>query len=120
MPPRPAPAVVVVSADTPWADHDGNTFIVPAGWKVATLDTLTVLTSPEGNSHVALFDTAAADNEAARDAGWKAYNTDAKWPLLDTSATSRRACTPSSRRRARPRRSAASVSNRATWRVALG
>jgi CubicO group peptidase (beta-lactamase class C family) len=81
----PAPAAKVVSGDTPWADTDGNTFIVPDGWKVQTSDTMTVLTAPEGDSHVAFVDVSAASNEAARDAGWKIYKPDAKWPLLATS-----------------------------------
>jgi len=80
------PAVVekVVAADTPWADTDGNTFIVPAEWKVATRDTMTVLGAPEGDSHIAFVDVSAATSEAARDAAWKAYKPDATWPLLTT------------------------------------
>jgi CubicO group peptidase (beta-lactamase class C family) len=80
----PAPAVKVMSADTPWADTDGNTFIVPAEWKVTTRDTMTVLTAPEADSHIAFVDVSAAGNDAARDAAWKAYKPDAKWPLLTT------------------------------------
>lgn len=78
------PAEKVVSGDTPWADTDGNTFIVPDGWKVRASGTMTVLTSPEGDSHLALVDVSAASNEAARDAAWKAYKPDAKWPLITT------------------------------------
>ena len=44
------PTVKVASGDTPWTDTDGNTFIVPDGWKVPTLDTTTAVTAPEGDS----------------------------------------------------------------------
>jgi len=81
-PPAAAPTVKVVSGDTPWADTDGNTFIVPDGWKVATLDTMTVVTAPEGDSHIAFVDVSAPSQEAALAAGWKAYKPDAKWPLI--------------------------------------
>jgi CubicO group peptidase (beta-lactamase class C family) len=80
----PAPVGKVMSADTPWADTDGNTFIVPAEWKVTTRDTMTVLTVPEGDSHIAFIDVSAGSNDAARDAAWKLYKPDAKWPLLTT------------------------------------
>jgi CubicO group peptidase (beta-lactamase class C family) len=81
------PAEMVITGDTPSADTDGNTFIVPDGWKIRASGTLTVLTSPEGDSHLALVDVAAASNEAARDAAWKVYKPDATWPLITTSDT---------------------------------
>lgn len=80
----PAAVEKVVAADTPWADTDGNTFIVPAEWKVSTRDTMTVVGAPEGDSHIAFVDVSAATSEAARDAAWKAYKPDATWPLLTT------------------------------------
>ena len=73
-----------MTGDTPWADTDGNTFIVPAEWKVSTSGTMTVLSAPEGDSHIAFVDVSANTNDAARDAAWKAYKPDAKWPLLTT------------------------------------
>jgi len=79
-----APLVKTVVEDTPWTDGDGNTFIVPAGWKVTTFEAMTVLTAPEGDSHVAFVNVSAATPEAARDLGWKTYKPDAKWPLLTT------------------------------------
>ena len=82
---QPVPAGKVVSGDTPWADSDGNTFIVPDGWKVSTTGAMTVLTAPEGDSYLAFIDSPAASADAARDAGWKLYKPDAKWPLLATS-----------------------------------
>jgi CubicO group peptidase (beta-lactamase class C family) len=46
---------------------------------------MTILTAPEGGSHIAFIDVTAPDNDAARDAGWKAYKPDAKWPVLNAS-----------------------------------
>src|SRR5579883_534141 len=73
---RPAPPAVperVLAEDTPMTDHDGNAFIAPAEWKVSTGDAVTLLTAPEGDSHVAIVDVTAPSNEAARDAAWQAY-----------------------------------------------
>jgi CubicO group peptidase (beta-lactamase class C family) len=72
------------SSDTPWADTDGNTFIVPAGWQVSVTDAMTVLTTPEGDSHVAFIDTSAPTQEAALAIAWKAYKPGATWPLIAT------------------------------------
>src|SRR2546429_650416 len=69
----------VMSGDTPAADSDGNAFIAPDGWKLATSGAMTVLTSPEGDSNLALVDVSAASNDAARDAAWKVYKPDARW-----------------------------------------
>ncbi len=88
-PTAPTPTTPVadktMATDTPYADSDGNTFIVPAEWKVSTTGTMTVLTAPEGDSRLAFVDATAATSEAARDAAWKAYKPDAKWALLATS-----------------------------------
>ncbi|HEY1547020.1 MAG TPA: serine hydrolase domain-containing protein, partial [Kofleriaceae bacterium] len=73
-----------VNGDTPWADTDGNTFIVPDGWKVSATDTMTVVTAPEGDSHIAFVDTAAPTDAAALAIAWKSYKPDAKWPLIAT------------------------------------
>ncbi len=82
---RPAPTEKLVTVDTPWADTDGNTFILPAGWKASTRGTLTIVSPPEPGAQIAFFDTTAETAEAARDAAWKAFMPDAKWPLLTTS-----------------------------------
>src|SRR5215831_17276218 len=87
-PPRtsaPAATAKVMTGDTPSADLDGNTFIVPDGWKFETYAAMVVISPPEGDSHLALVDVAADSNEAARDAAWKVYKPDATWPLLSTS-----------------------------------
>src|SRR3569623_2980679 len=80
--PVAAPTVKIAAGDTPGADTDGNTFIVPDGWKGATLDAMTVVSAPEGDSHVAFVDVSAPTSEAALAAGWKAYKTAAKWQMI--------------------------------------
>lgn len=84
--PRPATAakVLVATGDTPATDLDGNTFLLPDGWKLETFDAMVVISPPEGDSHIALVDIAADSPEAARDLAWKAYKPDAKWPVLAT------------------------------------
>src|ERR1043166_5163666 len=82
--PIAAPAVArkVMSGDTPAADLDGNTFIVPDGWTFETSNAMVLITPPEADSHLAIVDVAAESSDAARDAAWKVYKPDAKWPLL--------------------------------------
>ena len=80
--PAKAPVVKVMTGDTPAADLDGNTFIVPDGWKLETSDAMVLITPPEGDSHFAIVDTTADSSDAARDAAWKVYKPDATWPLL--------------------------------------
>ena len=77
----------VMTGDTPATDLDGNTFIVPDGWKLETSDALVLVSAPEGDSHLAIVDTAADSNDAARDAAWKIYKPDATWPLLAANDT---------------------------------
>src|SRR5664279_6608125 len=67
----PTPTVAVPSTtektlaeDTPSTDTDGNTFIAPAGWKIGARDTLTILTAPDSDSRIAMFDTTAPSAEA--------------------------------------------------------
>ena len=63
----------VVSADTAKVSPGGATFKVPAGWSVETAKDLEVLTPPETDTHVAIFDAgAAADANAAVRAAWVA------------------------------------------------
>ncbi len=83
-PQAPAANAKTVSGDTPWADTDGNTFIVPDGWKVSSADAMTLLAPPEGDSHIALVDASAPTSEAALAIAWKAYKPAATWPLIAT------------------------------------
>jgi CubicO group peptidase (beta-lactamase class C family) len=82
VPTKPPAVAKVMSGDTPSADLDGNTFIVPDGWKLETSDAMVLITPPEGDSHLAIVDITADSSDAARDAAWKVYKPDAKWPLL--------------------------------------
>lgn len=64
----------VVSADTAKVSPGGATFTVPAGWSVETAKDLEVLTPPETDTHVAIFDAgASADAKAAVTAAWVAF-----------------------------------------------
>src|SRR6516162_7973279 len=64
----------VVSADTAKVSPGGATFTVPAGWSIETGKDLVVLTPPETDSHVAVFDAGpAADAKTATSGAWLAY-----------------------------------------------
>jgi CubicO group peptidase (beta-lactamase class C family) len=73
-----------LSADTPKATVEGNTFIAPAGWGFAVRGPATVLDSPEGDSHLALVDLHAKDADTAVADAWAAYDPNKKWPLKVT------------------------------------
>jgi CubicO group peptidase (beta-lactamase class C family) len=65
----------LISTDTAKVSPGGVTFTVPAGWSLETGKDLVVLTPPETDTHVAIFDaSAAADAKAAVTAGWIAYS----------------------------------------------
>ena len=83
-PPQAAAAGEVLAADTPRTTVEGNTFIAPAGWRVEVRGPATILSPPEGGSHIALVDIRAEDADAAVAAAWAAYRPDAKWPLKVT------------------------------------
>jgi CubicO group peptidase (beta-lactamase class C family) len=64
----------LLSADTAKVSPGGATFTVPAGWSIEAGKDLVVLTPPEMDTHVAIFDAgAAADPKAAVTAAWAAY-----------------------------------------------
>jgi CubicO group peptidase (beta-lactamase class C family) len=71
----------VLAADTPRTTVEGNKFVAPAGWRIEVRGPATILTPPEGDSHIALVDVQAKDADAAVAAAWAAYRPDAKWPL---------------------------------------
>jgi len=73
-----------LAADTPSTTVAGNTFIAPAGWVIEVRGPATILTPPEGESHIALVDVPAKDADAAVAAAWAAYRPDASWPLKVT------------------------------------
>ncbi len=82
--PQAPAAGEVQSADTPRTTVAGNTFIAPEGWRVEVKGPMTLLTPPEGDSHIALIDLEANDADAAVKAAWAAYRPDASWPLKVT------------------------------------
>lgn len=90
--PSPAPvAAEVLAADSPRATIEGNRFIAPVGWSIRIEGRATILTAPEGGSHVALVDPAAAgDADAAVKAAWAASGADPGWPLKSSSDRVRR------------------------------
>ena len=70
-----------VSSDSQRTTSGGATFTVPAGWSIQSSGNLILLTPPEGDSHVVLFDTQASDAKAAVAASWTAYKPESKRPI---------------------------------------
>jgi len=79
--PAAASVPVVLSADTPSATVEGNTFVAPAGWRMSARGPATLLEAPEGGSFIALIDVHADSADAAVAAAWGAYEPDHAWPL---------------------------------------
>jgi len=64
----------LIQTDTALVSPGGAAFKVPAGWSVETAKDLTVLTPPETDTHVAIFDAGSAtDAKAAVTAAWTAF-----------------------------------------------
>jgi CubicO group peptidase (beta-lactamase class C family) len=81
-PPAEAPAVPqTLPADTSRTTQAGATYTAPGGWSAADKGAVTILTPPEGDSHVALAAVEAADAQTAVDAAWKLYRPEMKRPL---------------------------------------
>jgi CubicO group peptidase (beta-lactamase class C family) len=75
-------ALQPVAADTSRVTPGGATFTVPAGWSMATGKDIVILAPPEPDTHIAIFDdAAAADAKAAVAAAWAAYKPTAARPL---------------------------------------
>jgi CubicO group peptidase (beta-lactamase class C family) len=82
--PQAAPtksAPELLTSDTPRVTPGGATFTVPAGWSIVTGKDLVIVTPPETDTHIAIFDSQAADASAAVTAAWTAYKPEAKRPL---------------------------------------
>lgn len=80
-----APAAdVAAAAEASQLTTAGNRFVAPEGWTVRVEGPATVVTAPEGDSHIALVDVEAADADAAVAAAWRAYDTEARWTLVST------------------------------------
>jgi len=76
---RSAPEQVAV--DTARVTPGGATFTVPSGWTIQTGKDLVVLTPPETDTHLVIFDAQAADAKAAVEAAWAAYKPESKRPI---------------------------------------
>jgi CubicO group peptidase (beta-lactamase class C family) len=74
-----APQQVV--ADTSRVTPGGATFTMPAGWSMATGKDMVILTPPEPDTHMAIFDAAATDAKSAVAAAWMAYKPTGTRPL---------------------------------------
>jgi len=86
--PGPAPATTeapavpqTLATDAPRTTQGGATYTAPGGWSAADKGALTILTPPEGDSHVAIASVEAPDAQAAVDAAWKLYRPEMKRPL---------------------------------------
>jgi CubicO group peptidase (beta-lactamase class C family) len=72
----------VVQEDSAKATPSGATFKVPAGWSLESAKDLQVITPPEPDSHIAIFDAgAAASAQAAVTAAWAALKGSQTHPL---------------------------------------
>jgi CubicO group peptidase (beta-lactamase class C family) len=86
--PAPAPPAADVPAvpqtlasDTPRTSQGGATYVAPGGWSAADKGAVTVLTPPEGDSHVAVVSVEGADAKGAVEAAWKLYKPDMTRPV---------------------------------------
>ncbi len=79
--PVPKATPQIVTADSPHATPGGATFIVPAGWSIASDASSSTLQPPEPDSHIAIFDVHAPDAAAAVASAWARYRPDMKRPL---------------------------------------
>jgi CubicO group peptidase (beta-lactamase class C family) len=78
----------LISADTAKVSPGGATFTVPAGWSIESGKDLVVLTPPEPDTHVAIFDAGpVADAKAAATAAWVAYKGKETHPVKLISAS---------------------------------
>lgn len=68
-----APAVTILTADTPQQTILGSQFVAPKAWRLQRKDSAFILSAPEGDSHVALVDVNGGDADAAVAAAWSAY-----------------------------------------------
>ena len=70
-----------VSSDTPRLTPGGATFTIPKEWSIVTGKNLVILTPPETDTHIVIFDSQAGDATAAVTAAWAAYKPEAKRPV---------------------------------------
>ncbi len=80
-PPDQPAAAETLAKDTPKTTVAGNTFIAPAGWTIVVRGPATILTPPEGGSHIAIVDVKARDADQAVALAWAAYQPEQKREL---------------------------------------
>lgn len=78
---RPASRAERLAADTPKTTVAGHTFTAPAGWSVSVRGRATIVTAPEGGSHMAFVDVQAKDAAKAVEAAWAEYGRAKVHPL---------------------------------------
>jgi CubicO group peptidase (beta-lactamase class C family) len=69
-----------LAEDTQAQTVAGNPFTASADWTVSIRGSATIITPPEGGSHIVFVDVEATDAESAIEAGWAAYK-EHDWPL---------------------------------------
>lgn len=79
--PGPKPTPQLVTADSPRTTPAGNTFLVPAGWSIASDATSATLQPPEPDTQIAIFDVHAPDAAGAVASAWASFRPNMKWPL---------------------------------------
>ena len=70
-----------LTVDAQRVTSGGARFTAPAGWSITTTANMVVLVPPEGDSHIVLVDSKAADAKSAVETAWAAYKPDFKRPL---------------------------------------
>ncbi len=79
--PRPKPAPQIVTSDSPHTTPGGATFLVPAGWSIASDASSATLQPPEPDTHIAIFDVHAPDAAAAVASAWATFRPGMQRPL---------------------------------------
>ncbi len=79
--PAAKPAPQLVTADSPRTTPAGATFLVPAGWSVASDASSATLQPPEPDTHIAIFDVHAPNAAAAVASAWATFRPGMKRPL---------------------------------------
>ena len=75
------PATEFVLSNSQRLSPAGTAFTVPAGWSITRTKDLILLTPPEMDTHVAIFDTQAADAKAAVAEAWTVYKPGSTRPI---------------------------------------
>ena len=74
------PVTTSTDGATPASTVTGNPFTIPAGWSASVKGPATIITPPEGGSHIVYVDVEAENAESALAKAWAAYK-EPRWPL---------------------------------------